>query len=253
MKTHKYGIKLPKTIKEALAIDRETGTDFWMKAITKEMKNVMVSFEFDEADRTPVGHLKVTVHMVFDVKITLQRKARLVADGHKVPETNRESTYSSVPSRDSVRLFFLLAALNDLEVLSADIQNAYLTAPIKEKYYIIASESFGFAREFWGRPAKVVRALYGLPVAGASFRSHLAKHLRSLGYKPSKADPDVHLRPAVKENGDKYYQIILAYVDDLLCCGIDPASQMAVIGLEFTLKDGSVEEPKMYLGADIWC
>jgi hypothetical protein len=251
LKTHKYGVRLPKTIKEAMAIDRETGTDHWGKAIAKEMKNVMVTFEFDEKDKTPVGYQRVTVHMVFDVKITLQRKARLVADGHKVPEVRRESTYSSVPSRDSIRMFFLLAALNDLDVLSADIQNAYLTAPIKEKYYVVAEAADGFSREFSGRPAKIVRAMYGLPVAGASFRAYLAAHLRGLGYSSCKADPDVHMRISVKKNGDTYYQYMIAYVDDLLCCGEDPKTQMSMIEGKFKLKDGTVEEPSLYLGADI--
>ena len=89
------------------------------------MKNVMVMFEFSENDVVPVGHRINTVHMVFTVKISLIRKCRLVADGHKVLESPKESTYSSVPSRDSVRLFFLIAALNDLDVLLADVQNAY--------------------------------------------------------------------------------------------------------------------------------
>ena len=66
------------------------------------MKNAMISFEFNDEDKIPVGHQKITVHMVFDVKITLVRKARLVADGHKVPDSPKESTYSSVPSQDSV-------------------------------------------------------------------------------------------------------------------------------------------------------
>ena len=169
LKSHKYGVRLPKTIKVALQIDKETGTDHWRRAIQKEMKNVMVTFEFDDSDKIPVGFQKISCHMVFDVKIDLTRKARLVADGHKVPETAKEYTYSTVPSRDSIRLFFLIAALNDLDVLSADIQNAYLTAPIKEKYYIVASEAMGFAESMWGRPARIVRAMYGLPVAGASF------------------------------------------------------------------------------------
>jgi hypothetical protein len=251
LKTHKYGVRLPKTIKEALLIDKETGTDLWAKAIAKEMKNVMITFEFKDGDPVPVGHQRVTVHMVFDVKITLQRKARLVADGHKVTETSKEHTYSSVPSRDSVRLFFLIAALNDLDVLSADIQNAYLTAPIKERYYVVARSADGFPPEYEGRPAKIVRAMYGLPVAGASFRAYLAQHLRDLGYKPCKADADVHMKVAVKENGDTYYQYMLAYVDDILCCGENPQVQMDMISGKFTLKDGTVEEPQLYLGADI--
>ena len=35
--THKSGIHVPKTVEEALAIDEETGTDFWRKASGKEM------------------------------------------------------------------------------------------------------------------------------------------------------------------------------------------------------------------------
>ena len=108
--------------------------------------------------------------------------------GTRFTETAKKYTYSTVPSRDSIRLLFLVAALNDLDVLSADIQNAYLTAPIKEKYYIVASEAMGFAESMWGRPARIVRAMYGLPVAGASFRSYLAGHLKELGYQPCAAD-----------------------------------------------------------------
>ena len=66
---------------EALKIDAETNTKFWRDAIEKEMKNVMVAFEFNDDDEIPVRHTELFVHMVFDVKITLQRKARLVADG----------------------------------------------------------------------------------------------------------------------------------------------------------------------------
>jgi hypothetical protein len=45
-RTHKYGILLPKTVAEALRIDRETGTDFWQKAIEKEMRNIDCAFYF---------------------------------------------------------------------------------------------------------------------------------------------------------------------------------------------------------------
>ena len=59
--------------------------------------------------------------MIFDVKMDLTRKARFVAGGHQT-DPPKESTYSSVVSRDSIRIAFTLAALNDLDVLSADVQ-----------------------------------------------------------------------------------------------------------------------------------
>ena len=47
-------------------------------------------------------------------------------------------TYSSVVSCESVRIAFTAAALNDLDVLIADIGNAYLNADCREKVYSIA-------------------------------------------------------------------------------------------------------------------
>ena len=161
----------------------------------------------------------------------------------------KQLTYSSVPSRDSIRTFFLLAALNDLDVLAADIQNAYLSAPITEKYYVMTGDEFPL--ELQNRPAKVVRALYGLPLAGKAFTSFLQKNLEQLGYIPTKGDKDVYMRSAVKENGEKYYEYLIAYVDDIICCGTNPKHQMDVISKRFTLKKGSVQEPDLYLGSDI--
>jgi hypothetical protein len=55
------------------------------------------------------------------------------------------NTYSSVVSRDSVRIAFLLAALlNNLEIVACDIGNAYLNAPCHEKIcWFVASPEFG--------------------------------------------------------------------------------------------------------------
>ena len=49
------------------------------------------------------------------------------------------------------------------------------------------------------------------------------------------------MRVAIKKNGEKYYQYMIAYVDDLLCCGEDPGTQMKMIEGKFTLKDGTVK------------
>jgi hypothetical protein len=55
----------------------------------------------------------------------------------------KESVYASIVSRDSVRLAFMLASLNDLKVLVGDVQNAYLNAPTEEQCYCIAGQEFG--------------------------------------------------------------------------------------------------------------
>ena len=126
--THKFGIRLPHSVEEAYRIDEQTKTDHWRRAIDKEMARVRVAFEkwdggstAEDAKRKLINWQFVKTHMIFDVRIDgLVRKARLVADGHMV-ETPETTTYSSVVSRDSVRIAFLIAALNGLEVKSADI------------------------------------------------------------------------------------------------------------------------------------
>jgi hypothetical protein len=44
-RTHKFGIEVPRSVPDALAIDHKTGTDFWLKSIEKEMRNVRAAFD----------------------------------------------------------------------------------------------------------------------------------------------------------------------------------------------------------------
>jgi hypothetical protein len=86
--THKFGLKLPHSVQEALQIDEETGTKFWRRAIEKEMKNVMPAFEkWDNGTiediqngKKLIGYQEVFCHIVFDIKVNFTRKARFVAD-----------------------------------------------------------------------------------------------------------------------------------------------------------------------------
>ena len=247
-RTHKYGIELPHSVKEALAIDERTGTDLWRIAIEKEMKNVMTAFEFREDDKMPVGYKRIECHMIFDVKIDLTRKARLVAGGHQT-DPPKDSTYSSVVSRDSVRIAFLLAALNDLDILAADVQNAYLNAETKEKVYTVAGMEFGANKV--GRPVLIVRALYGLKSSGARWRDHMATTLRKAGFIGSMADPDVWMRAQTKPCGTRYWEYVLCYVDDILAVSHDPQAIMDYLSQNYTLKSDSVKTPDTYLGAEV--
>jgi hypothetical protein len=187
--------------------------------------------------------------MIFDVKTgSLQRKARYVAGGHTT-EAPAAITYASVVSRESVRLGLLIAGLNGLSILSADIQNAYLTSPCQEKIYTVLGPEFGPHRK--GRRSLVVRALYGLKSAGASFRNHLASCLSHLGYESSRGDPDVWLRPAVKDNKEEYYEYLLVYTDDILAIGTNPMEVLTKLNKYFKLKPDSIHPPDNYLGTKL--
>jgi len=248
-RTHKYGIELPKSVAEALEIDRRTGTTFWREAIEKEMKNVSKAFKFNDDDSIPIGYKHITCHMVFDIKmICLVRKARLVAGGH-LTDPPSDSVYSSVVTRESVRIMFTIAALNDLDLLGADVQNAYINAPTKEKVYTTAGLELSSDA---GRPAIIVRALYGLKSSGARWRDHLAGILRQEGFTNSLADADVWMRKARKPCGFAYWEYLLVYVDDILVISHQPQVVMDSLAQHVTFKPGSIEPPKSYLGANVF-
>ena len=131
------------------------------------MSKVQVAFQIlDDGESIPP-----TYHMVYDVKMeNFRRKALFVAEGH-MTEAPATITYASVVSRESVRIALTLAALNGLEVKTANIENAYLTAPVNEKIWCTLGPEFGSEA---GKRAIVVRSLYGLNTAGAAFRNHMA-------------------------------------------------------------------------------
>ena len=67
--------------------------------------------------------------MIFDIKMEdFRQKARLVAGGHMM-EAPKTLTYASIVSREIVRIALTIAALNDLEINTNDVQNAFLTIP----------------------------------------------------------------------------------------------------------------------------
>ena len=182
-KNIKFGVCVPNSVEEALKIDKENGNTLWTDAINKELKNVIVAFKLIDNDTPPTGSKEIPYHIIFDVKFDLTRKARCVAGGHRHKEVPSYATYSSVVSRDSVRIIFTIAALNDLKVKMADIGNAYLNAPNKERVHVKCGPEL-FGPESEGKIAVVVRALYGLRSAGNSWRHFFSNYITSeLGFE----------------------------------------------------------------------
>jgi len=187
--THKFGIEVPKNVKRALEIDKETNTNYWEKAILKEMTHIRPAFRvLEEQESTPIGSQWIPCHMVFGIKVDFTRKARFVAGGHKA-EAPKSITYSGVVSRDSIRIAFLLAALNEVDILAANIGNAYLNADCREKVHTTLGIEFG--QNMVGKTVVICKALYGLKSSAAAWWAHLATTLHDLQYRSSLADPDV--------------------------------------------------------------
>lgn len=245
--SHKYGVQVPRSVKEALALDKVNGNTLWKDALRKEMDNVLIAFDIQpDGKELPPGYKKSSGHIIFDVRMTLERKARWVKDGHKTPEPDW-STYAGVVSRESVRIALTYAALNNLNVCGCDIQNAYLQAPASEKHYIICGPEFGIENE--GKRAIIVRALYGGKSAGADYWRHVRQAMEEMNFESCKADPDVWIRPGTRDDGTEYYQMVLLYTDDILAIMDDPEPFIRdELGKRFTIKEKSIGPPSQYLG-----
>jgi hypothetical protein len=245
----KFGLRVPFTAAEAIEIDRANGNTKWQDAIAKEMTNSKIAFKLLDKDaRPPPGSKEITCHLIFDIKLDGTYKARYVAGGH-LTDPPTSMTYASVVSRESVRIAFLVAALNDLDILAGDIQNAYLNANTTEKVHFYAGPEWGCDE---GRCIVIVRALYGLKSSALAWRNHISSVIgNQMGFKSSLADPDVWMKPMVDRNGFAYYAYILVYVDDVLIIDKEPSRFMEMLKDNYTVKPDSIGVPERYLGADI--
>ena len=141
-------------MKYGVQVDRENNNTLWADATKKELDKVRVAFELlNKSEKVPAGYAKIPYHIIYNIKIDLAHKVRLVAGGHRHKNVPKHLTYSSVVSKDSIQICFTLLALNDLDVLSGDIGNAYLNAKPLEKCYVVIEDAFMFGPNAVGRNA----------------------------------------------------------------------------------------------------
>jgi hypothetical protein len=110
-KDSKFGIRIPRTWDEAVTLEKANGDTQWQDTVREEMTKVRVAFKIlEDGVVVPPTYQQIRCHLIFDLKIENFRRKAFVAGGHttKTPAT---LTYSSVVSRESVRIALTLAAL----------------------------------------------------------------------------------------------------------------------------------------------
>jgi hypothetical protein len=142
----------------------------------------------------------------------------------------------------------MILALNGLEIMACDLENAYLNAKCKEKICFKAGIECGANK---GEVCVIVCAYYELKSAGASWCVTPAQALYDIGFVLTTADPDVWIQVAVLGDGFEYYEMLFVYVDDVLMLSYQPKVLIDAIGEYYNIKPGSDKEPEIYLGANI--
>ena len=247
---YQHGFQVPKDYNDAMRLDKENGNTHWQDAMDLELTQIHEYKVFKDTGKakfhngkvvTPDGFQKIRVHFVYAVKHDGRFKARLVADGHLTKEPV-ESIYSGVVSLRSLRMVVFLSQLNNLEIWGADVGNAYLEAYTDEKLCIMAGPEF---KELQGHLLIMVKALYGTRSGGARWHDRLFDILQEVKFKPSKADPDVWMRP---EPGGTCYEYIAVYVDDLAIAAKDPQAFCNELKKKYNLKLKGVGPLEYHLG-----
>ena len=173
--------------------DKQNKNTKWADAIAKEMKGLerLSVFIFKPPNfmcKKSDGWQYAPMHMIFDIKQQDMRyKARLVMGGNVV-DSSKYSTFSSTIENLSVKLLFLVAVQNGLDLMCGDIGNAFPTAPCAEKIWSTAGAEFGSRA---GSTVVLKRALYGLKTASKSFHDFLGGTFERMGFRPSQADQDL--------------------------------------------------------------
>lgn len=213
---YKYGVQVPRDHNEALWLDEKNGNTRWADAEKLEIQQLLSYHSFEDlgiGTPTPEGYQRIPCHFVYDQKVDGRAKARFVAGGHRT-STPTDSVYSGVVSLQGIRIVTFLAELNDLELWSTDVGNAYLESYTSEKVVFVAGKEFG---ELAGHTLLIKKAQYGLKTSGRCWHDKLHDVLRDMGFNPSKAEEDIWMQ----DKGD-HYEYIAVYVDDLMIASRDP-------------------------------
>ena len=97
------------------------------------------------------------------------QQARLVAKGYSQrPGFDFTETFAPTVRYSAVRTILALAGLEDMEIHSLDISNAYLNGVLEEEIYMEQPEGFAVeGKEDW--VCRLKKSLYGLKQAGRTW------------------------------------------------------------------------------------
>ena len=244
---YNFGVRIPKSIREARLLDKMNGNTKWDDAIEKELRALYEEhncFEkLKDKNEIPNGYKYVPLLWVFAVKFDLRHRARCVAGGH-VTDDLEQDVYSGVVDLETAKIALVAAILTQLQIVAADISSAYIQAFTIEKIYTIAGPEWSLLG-LEGTVLIVRKALYGLKASGAMWHRKLADNLREMNFQPCTADHDFW----IKDMKD-HYEYIAVIVDDLLIFSKNGMKIINHMKEKYGYQFKGVGKPEYYNGAD---
>jgi hypothetical protein len=159
-------------------------------------------------DKLPPGVKAISSRWLYRIKYNpdgslAKYKSRLVARGFTQEEgIDYQSIFAPVARHTSLRVFLSQVASEDLECDQADVETAFLNAPLEEVIYMRLPD---------GTLVKLKKCIYGLKQSPHNWNKLLDDVLVKMGFTPTRTDPCLY---TARINGILTY--ILIYVDDIL-------------------------------------
>jgi hypothetical protein len=226
----------PKSYREAM---RRPGSELWHQAMVREMEAHLENGTW-ELVNLPHGRKAIGSKWVFKIKRnpdgTVERyKARLVAKGFgQRPGVDFDETFAPTTKWAALRAILALAALENLELESIDISNAYLNGELHD-VDVYMQQPDGFAERDSTWVARLLKGLYGLKQGGREWFRRLEEVLLELGFARFRSDSSVFIW---EKDGVKV--IVPVFVDDITLASKSKEKIAEIKGLlaqHFKLRD----------------
>jgi len=143
-----------------------------------------------------------------------------------------------------LRLLQKIALNKGIDIVTTDIGNAFIQAFTNEKIYSRCDDEFGEKAKC---VVEIKKALYGLSTSARQWSLEIGDKIRTIGFEPSRADPDLW----IKESDDgTHYEYIATHVDDLIIASKDPMKFIDILKNNYPLRHVQ-KNPDFYLGNNI--
>jgi hypothetical protein len=178
-------------------------------------------------------------------------KARCCAQGFtQIKGLDYKETFSGVMRGESFRTILAGAAQNDLDLMQADVECAFLTGNLEEEVYM--KQPRGWANtEHPNHVFLLDKGVYGTKQASRGFRGKMRDTFSAGGYRLGAADHSLYIKPA-DEPASPPRSVTGTWIDDTLSAG-QKADLKHVLK---TMRDGGLVvkdmgEPTYMLGVEI--
>jgi hypothetical protein len=182
----------PKSYREAM---RRLDSELWHQAMVREVGAHLKNGTW-ELVKLPHGRKAIGSKWVYKVQRnpdgTVERyKARLVAKGFgQRPGVDFDETFAPTTKWAALRAILALAALENLELESIDISNAYLNGELHNvDVYMQQPDGFAESNSTW--VSRLLKGLYGLKQGGREWFRRLEEVLLERGFVCIRSDSSV--------------------------------------------------------------